>query len=275
MTLYEDICQVHESLIREIEQGYKTDDELVVNAIESWLAIFYPSSPDLRSIKEQCLISMKESQNFKFLWAADNLVKAVNYSREINYWNSQRSNSVQSWSYLIVGLVIVVLATIIFYGRQGHRGRERLKAEKNFDKDLTRSTKSLFIIVNAERDDLISALSNVSQRSTDVNWKMLSDKLYKSSKALWMGSSQSPEAHDIREVLQRLQISEFKSDLNSEYDVHIVEISLKEGDKGFDRNANPIDRRDAFENLVSNCTKIVQVSSRFSSSSCEGLGFYI
>lgn len=271
MTLYEDIYQVHESLLRAIERGHKTDEELVINAIESWLTIFYSSSPNLRFIQEQCLLSMEESQKLKFLWAVDTLIKVVNHDREISFRNSQRSNSVQSWSYLIVGLVIVVLVTIIFYGRQGYQGRERLKAEKTFDKDLISSTKSLFIIVNAERDDLISTLSDASQGSTDVNWKMLSDKLYKSSKALWMGSSQSLEAHNIRDVLQRFQIS----DLNSEYDVHVVEVSLREFDVGFDRNANPVDRRDAFARLASNCTKIIQVSPRLASSSCEGFGFYI
>ena len=280
MSLYEKIAQVHEGLILKMGRGYehRTPDELLDNAIESWITIFYPFPAEANSIGKQCLTAKELSHKSRLLGVIDSLIRAIpslntiDYGDKNNYQNLQRRNSMQAWPYLIVGLVIVILATIILYNkRQSLQSLESSNTAAVFDRELPRSASSLFIVINAERKDLILDLSNVSQGSTDVNWKILADKLYKSSKALWMGASQSPEAQKIREVSQKSHIS----NLSSEYDVHVVEIALKESSEGFKRNANPVDRRDAFGRLASNCTKIVQVSSRLSSSSYEGFGFYI
>ena len=280
MTLYEKVAQVYESLILKMGCGdrHKTPDELLGNAIKSWLTILYPFPADTSSIEEQCLTAKELSRKFGLLEVSDSLIKAIpsirimDYGDKNDYQNLQRRNSMQAWSYLIVGLVIVVLATIILYNkRQSLQNLEGFNTAKVFDRERPHSASSLFIVINAETKDLISDLSNASQGGTDVSWEAIFDKLYKSLAAIWIGESQSLETQRIREISKK----SLPSDLFSEYDVHIVEIALKEFDSGFKRSANPVDRRDAFKRLLFNCTRRIQVSPRISSSSYEGFGFYI
>jgi len=122
----------------------------------------------------------------------------------------------------------------------------------------------LLLVINASRQNIIQPLKSNHHITDDF-----SNEIYRITQALWMGN--------IREFSQFetwfLQDKEVSESEYSEYDVYLVKIELKYSDKGFSRNANQLDRLDAFRKLPEN-TLNVSVSPRLPSKAYANKDFY-
>lgn len=99
----------------------------------------------------------------------------------------------------------------------------------------------LVLVINAGRDGVIDALRSGGVAALE------GDQLYQATQALWLG----PEAE-----FRRSNLSEWFSEARavaepSEYDVHLVRVELSSDDPGLHRNANQMDRLDAFRRFQS------------------------
>jgi hypothetical protein len=122
----------------------------------------------------------------------------------------------------------------------------------------------LLLVINASRQNIIQPLKSNHHITDDF-----SNEIYRITQALWMGN--------IREFSQFetwfFQDKEVSESEYSEYDVYLVKIELKYSDKGFSRNANQLDRLDAFRKLPEN-TLNVYVSPRLPSKAYANKDFY-
>ncbi|QSV64254.1 MAG: hypothetical protein HEQ26_17370 [Dolichospermum sp. DL01] len=122
----------------------------------------------------------------------------------------------------------------------------------------------LLLVINASRQNIIDPLKSNHHITDDF-----SNEIYRITQALWMGN--------IREFSQFetwfFQDKEVSENEYSEYDVYLVKIELKYSDKGFSRNANQLDRLDAFRKLPEN-TLNVYVSPRLPSKAYANKDFY-
>jgi hypothetical protein len=99
----------------------------------------------------------------------------------------------------------------------------------------------LVLVINAGRESVIDALRSGGVAALE------GDQLYRATQALWLG----PEAE-----FRRSNLSEWFSESRavpepSEYDVHLVRVELSSDDPGLHRNANQMDRLDAFRRFQS------------------------
>lgn len=99
----------------------------------------------------------------------------------------------------------------------------------------------LVLVINAGRDGVIDALLSGGVAALE------GDQLYQATQALWLG----PE-----DEFRRTNLSEWFSEARavpepSEYDVHLVRVELSSDDPGLHRNANHMDRLDAFRRFQS------------------------
>lgn len=99
----------------------------------------------------------------------------------------------------------------------------------------------LVLVINAGRDGVIDALRSGGVAALE------GDQLYQATQALWLG----PEAE-----FRGSNLSEWFSEARavaepSEYDVHLVRVELSSDDPGLHRNANQMDRLDAFRRFQS------------------------
>ncbi|HOU54035.1 MAG TPA: hypothetical protein PLQ97_08920 [Myxococcota bacterium] len=99
----------------------------------------------------------------------------------------------------------------------------------------------LVLVINAGRHGVIDALRSGGVAALE------GDQLYQATQALWLGTEAD---------FQRSNLSEWFSEARavaepSEYDVHLVRVELSSDDPGLHRNANQMDRLDAFRRFQS------------------------
>ena len=125
----------------------------------------------------------------------------------------------------------------------------------------------LVLLIKSDRyQDLIHSLKNNRfLRSED------SFKLYGATQGLWIGKKSE---FDKSQIKQKSELVESKSgNTASEYDVHFVTIELDKDDSRFYPDVNPMDRRDAFIDLVKRSPQVT-VSRRMSCKAYENTEFY-
>jgi len=103
----------------------------------------------------------------------------------------------------------------------------------------------LIIVINANRESVINALRSGGMTALESN------QLYEVTQALWLGSEVDFEKSSLREWFnENRAVRE-----TSEYDVHLIRVDLSSDDPGLHRDANQLDRLDAFQRLRSTHTK--------------------
>jgi hypothetical protein len=99
----------------------------------------------------------------------------------------------------------------------------------------------LVLVINAGKERVIEAL-----RSGGVA-ALHGDQLYQATLALWVG----PETEFLRSKLAEWFTEACAVSEPSEYDVHLVRVEVSSDDPGLHRNANQMDRLDAFRRFQS------------------------
>ncbi|MEG4491867.1 hypothetical protein [Microcoleus sp. D3_18_C4] len=122
---------------------------------------------------------------------------------------------------------------------------------------------SLVLVISASHADFLESLKDKKQIDVSEG-----EQLYQITRYLWLGSE--------TELSQKIpHINEYSvaQGAESEYNIYLVEIKLKQSDEGFKRNVNQLDRYDAFRKLA-DLAGNVKVSDRLKIEAYEKLGVY-
>ena len=122
---------------------------------------------------------------------------------------------------------------------------------------------SLVLVISASHADFLESLKD--KKHIDVSE---GEQLYQITRYLWLGSETelSQKRHDINKY-------SVAQGAESEYNIYLVEIKLKQSDEGFKPNVNQLDRYDAFRKLA-DLAGDVKVSDRLKIEAYENLGVY-
>lgn len=149
-------------------------------------------------------------------------------------------SKMEAKDYLLIALAVAAAGYVIYRYRLARQPSESRGAQPARPAAVpTRWV--LVLVINAGRDGVIDALRSGGVAALE------GDQLYQATQALWLG----PEAE-----FRRSNLSEWFSEARavaepSEYDVHLVRVELSSDDPGLHRNANQMDRLDAFRRFQS------------------------
>lgn len=122
---------------------------------------------------------------------------------------------------------------------------------------------SLVLVISASHADFLESLKDKKQIDVSEG-----EQLYQITRYLWLGSE--------AELSQKIpDINEYSvaKGAESEYNIYLVEIKLKQDDEGFKPNVNQLDRYDAFRKLADLAGE-VNVSDRLQIKAYENLEVY-
>ena len=122
---------------------------------------------------------------------------------------------------------------------------------------------SLVLVISASHADFLESLKD--KKHIDVSE---GEQLYQITKYLWLGSE--TELSQKRPDINEYSVAQ---GAESEYNIYLVEIKLKQSDEGFKPNVNQLDRYDAFRKLA-DLAGDVKVSDRLKIEAYEKLGVY-
>ena len=169
--------------------------------------------------------------------------------------------------------LMALFAAALGYLWWGERRRSRGPPERGTEKpddarrpspaapSLPRCT--LVLVVNAERSQVIEGLEAGGLDALE------GDALYRATQAMWFGSERDFRQSDLAPWFATGR----QVDHPSEYDVRLVRIDVEGDDAGLHRNANQLDRLDAFRRLRSG-RHVVVVSARLPSEAYDSSAIY-
>ncbi|KST67206.1 hypothetical protein [Mastigocoleus testarum] len=100
----------------------------------------------------------------------------------------------------------------------------------------------LVLVIYADQSDFIESLR--AKKNINVND---SEELYEMTKYLWLGSGNENEfTQKIDNIKAHYSVPKGKE---SEYDIHLISINLKQPECRFNKNIDQLDRYDAFREL--------------------------
>jgi len=146
------------------------------------------------------------------------------------------------------------------------RSRVLLKSRDKNAPSINAPTSTLVLAIRVTSSNIIHFLQKGDYISED-----LGEDLYQCTKFLWIGSQQ-----DFNEQISSLFLPYnlgVKSNEESEYDVYLLRIQLRDYDEGFMPNISSNRRADAFLRLPE-IGKLADISKRLAINSCENIGFY-
>jgi len=162
--------------------------------------------------------------------------------------------------YILVALAIAAAGYVLY--RSSTKPERSVEAPPAFTHRVP-DRWVLVLVINAGRESVVDAL-----RSRDVA-PLKSDQLYQATQALWLGTEDQFQSSSMSDWFNEAHAV---SD-PSEYDVHLVRVELASDDSGLHRNANQMDRLDAFRRLQSMGFKAT-VSPRLPSAAYGTTGVY-
>jgi hypothetical protein len=122
---------------------------------------------------------------------------------------------------------------------------------------------SLVLVISASHADFIESLKD--KKHIDVSE---GEQLYQITRYLWLGSET-----ELSQKIPDLNKYSVAQGAESEYNIYLVEIKLKQSDEGFKPNVNQLDRYDAFRKLADLAVDI-KVSDRLQIEAYEKLEVY-
>ena len=128
------------------------------------------------------------------------------------------------------------------------------------------TTYTLVLAVRATNPYILDGLQEGNYVSSEN-----ADRLYQLAKFLWVGSKQEFTSNFSDLFFHRYLGMDTSEE--SEYDIYLLGIQIREYDQGFAKNAKSNRRFDAFQRL-SEIGQLVNISGRLPASACENKGFY-
>lgn len=154
-------------------------------------------------------------------------------AEDADYMDAERAMlKMDTRDYLLIALAVAAGGYVVYRLTRKPSRPEPLAASPVVEP----ARKVLVLVINAGRESLIDALraggGSALQR----------DQLYQATQALWLGSAAEFE----RSGLAQWFGTERAVTEPSEYDVHLIRLDMAADDAGLHRNANQMDRLDAF-----------------------------
>lgn len=195
-------------------------------------------------------------------------IKEDSFKRNIN----EATNKMNITIILLIGFTFAAIGLVfVLFNNQKKKSENRNIVNNNRNLLLNQPPRIekyiLALLVKSDRyQDLIYSLdNNIHLRPEDAS------KLYGATQGLWIGSESNFDKSQIKQKSNNC--SSITTTPKSEYDVHFVTIELDEDDSRFNRDVNPMDRRDAFIELGERSPRIT-VSPRLSCKAYENTEFY-
>jgi hypothetical protein len=174
--------------------------------------------------------------------------------------------------FLLTFLMIVGGALALYLNKQQEEESQKRKSvinppspggETPVVQENTKQSSVLVLVISASQSEFLESLKG--KNHIDVSQ---GEQLYQITTYLWLGSETelSQKIHDIS------QYSVAKG-AESEYNIYLVDIKLKQDDERFKPNVNQIDRYDAFRKLNDLAVE-VKVSERLQIKAYEKLEVY-
>jgi hypothetical protein len=172
-------------------------------------------------------------------------------------------SNMKALTYVIFGLMVVGIGFII-YKFNSEQESSKSSQEKLFSNDsfTQLSPQKLILVVNSLKKSCLDEIKTNNKILNLDNCK----KLYRSTSFLWMGSDDQLSSN-----FRNCNNYRVPSNEESEYDVYLVQIELPRFEKGFQKDADQIERSDAFRKLEG---LKVKISDRLKVSVCENSNAY-
>jgi hypothetical protein len=134
--------------------------------------------------------------------------------------------------YLLIALAVAAAG----YAAYCFKDKPSLQEPRTSSPVAEPAGKVLVLVINAGRESVIDAL----RAGRGSAWQ--GDQLYEATQALWVGSAAEFEHSGLAQWFG----TERAVPKPSEYDVHLIRLDIATDDAGLHRNANQLDRLDAF-----------------------------
>ena len=159
---------------------------------------------------------------------------------------------------ILIALTSAVAGYAVDRERKKHSPTQEPRSQRPSPKSLSPHW-VLILVINADKERAVIDMLQKKQ------WPD-GDDLYQATQALWSAperdlSEAHPELNDWLCDISGLSVKEHQE---SEYDVYLIRIDLDQKIRGFDQGVNPIDRLDAFRQIVGKGT-IARLSPRLPS----------
>jgi hypothetical protein len=165
----------------------------------------------------------------------------------------------EHYFYLLFALAVVAVGYVVYRWRQKFPQQKPRTASPMAEP----ARNVLVLVVNANHEGVIEALRAGGGSA------LQEDELYKATQALWFGT----EADFARLGFAQWFRKDRAVTTPSEYDVHLIRLAVAADDVGFHRNANHMDRVDAFRRLQEAGLK-AEVSPRVPSDAYGTMGVF-
>lgn len=174
---------------------------------------------------------------------------------------------------LIIAFVVVAVIYLLYILKKQEQQNPRVREYGETDQILrlnpvpTKTKQILILVVNVLKSEIIETIKTKKQIEPDD-----CEKLYRTTEALWLGTETdlSPKLAECFSENNQFMVS---PGAESEYDIYLMQIELKNPDNGFKPTADQLDRIDAFRNL-SDLSVDIKVSPRLRVDAYENTGVY-
>ncbi|MCA6623225.1 MAG: hypothetical protein IM542_11775 [Pseudanabaena sp. M165S2SP1A06QC] len=164
---------------------------------------------------------------------------------------------------IALGTFAIGLVLFLFKQSSSNENQESNKPKAKFQ---PLKIQNLILVIGAAKADVLNNLSINS--SPDYN---LCDKLYESTKFIWIGSEQQGLSSFRSLFTQEVGLAHSQE---SEYDVYFVKIELRNyNEDGFNPEVSSVQRIDAFRKL-SDVGKVISISERLPPDSYQNKNLY-
>lgn len=173
---------------------------------------------------------------------------------------------------LLSGFAITVIGYLIFSNNQQEKPKQSLKNKEQIYSSQSppiqrKIPQILVLVINALKAEIAKTLNRQGKINPDDY-----EAIYRGTESLWIGS-QSNLSSQLKNCFSTSNQFVVPEGEESEYDVYLVQIELKDTDKGFEKNADQLARIDAFRRLADLSVKVT-VSPRLRVNAYQNTGVY-
>lgn len=173
-------------------------------------------------------------------------------------------------SILIIAFVLTGIGVVLYLLVQ-KKNVNREYTNRRKPSDILRNTSSslpkyiLILVINAKNNKRIIEKLDIKHPVPST----ILENIYCSTKVLWIGNQEDFDYSGLNHPFDQTETSQL-----FDYDVYFIEIELDKYDCGFEKNADALERADAFERLTQTKHRIRNISKRLSIESAHNPYLY-
>jgi len=267
MFLTSSFIKIVDSINLEIEQKIRQKiprftpkyKDIFLDSVDLWLAKLYDS--DRHTDKCKYIWDLANSEDIiDITYSIYKAIKSSPPNRDKKILNMNINSDIRT--IVIIALGLTGFGLLLFL----HSSRDNQSVQETPKQAYPIHCQYLVLVIGANKADILNNLGI----NDDLDYD-LCEKLYQSTKFIWVGSKQQSLSLFGDSFAQRGSLGYGQQ---SEYDVYFVKIELLNyNEDGFDAEVSSIKRIDAFRKLA-DVGKIVAISERLSASSYQRKNLY-